>query len=269
MFGFLKKRQGPAICRSNPGKAIEGVVSIRGPEGERQEAINLMAIGTTVLQNQGYTVENKSRWLSHPESGLIFVPQFVEMDVSERHVRTTTTIQINHPRLAPDGVFEFQHSTGQTVTESISKGIESWSQTDLVPLLDALRPKPETCAVLELKMPATDSRPERVRRAVLGPVAHFMSKPPPSGGADEEHPFCPCCLLTQSIEAFQDYLRGDTTCCLRLFAARDEHGKPQADCRVNGAPYDAGVDALSNYASTWPSAGFEFRKQYVVIHNLL
>ena len=52
--------------------------------------------------------------------------------------------------------------------------------------------------------------------------------------AAEEHPFCPCCLLTRSFEAFRGFMEGDGFYCLRLFAARDTEGVPQADCRVNG-----------------------------------
>ena len=40
----------------------------------------------------------------------------------------------------------------------------------------------------------------------------------------EEHPFCPCCLLTGSFEAFRELIEGNGFHGLRLFAARDVVG---------------------------------------------
>ena len=37
-----------------------------------------------------------------------------------------------------------------------------------------------------------------------------------------------------------------------------------ADCRVNGDDFEPGAIALRAYATTWPDAGYEFRKQYVI-----
>ena len=99
----------------------------------------------------------------------MILPQIVEIHPLDKGgVRTVTTMQVNHPELSPDGVFEFQHSTGDNVADSISRGFDQWLQMDFVPLLDALRPKPEACTVLEMALPAKDGRPARVRRAVWG-----------------------------------------------------------------------------------------------------
>lgn len=37
---------------------------------------------------------------------------------------------------------------------------------------------------------------------------------------------------------------------------------------VNGHDFEPGAAALREYVKTWPGAGFEFRKQYVVLHCL-
>jgi len=54
---------------------------------------------------------------------------------------------------------------------------------------------------------------------------------------------------------------------IRLFAMRDEQGAHVADCRVNGVDWDPGKQAVAKYVSSWPDLGFEFRKQYVVLHT--
>jgi hypothetical protein len=37
---------------------------------------------------------------------------------------------------------------------------------------------------------------------------------------------------------------------------------------VNGEDWEKGAQALREYAKTWPPAGYEFRKQYVVLQTL-
>jgi len=70
------------------------------------------------------------------------------------------------------------------------------------------------------------------------------------------------------LEAFKELIEGSRFYGLRLFAARDEKGVPQADCRVNGEDWEKGAEALRKYVTTWPGIGYEFRKQYVVLHTV-
>ena len=86
--------------------------------------------------------------------------------------------------------------------------------------------------------------------------------------SDAEHPFCPCCFLTNTFDAFKALMESDRFYGIRLFAARGEDGSPQADCRVNGQDWEDGKRALLGYVETWPQAGLEFRKQYVVMQTL-
>ena len=95
-------------------------------------------------------------------------------------------------------------------------------------------------------------------------VAHYAESPAPA--QDEEHPFCPCCLFTNSLDAFHGILRDGGYAAIRLYAARDANGEISADCRVNGEDYPAGQQALAEYVGTWPQRGFEFRKQLVIAH---
>ena len=133
---------------------------------------------------------------------------------------------------------------------------------------------------LEMHFPEQDGKPARVRRAVLGPVWHMTTSPPsfrvlafsatPSETANPgaEHSFCPCCLFTRSMGAFKNHLDQDGFFGIRLFASQNEQGVVQADCRVNGEDWPAGANALRDYALTWDVAGYEFRKQYVIIQTM-
>lgn len=271
MFGFRKKKPAPPLCHANPGIGVTAKVAFSTGDRRWTEEVNLVSLAAAVFKKQGYSVANEGTWLQHAESGFTILPQLVGVQpLDDGGVRTINTVQTNHPWLSPGGVFEYQHSADNSIADSISKGFDLWVQTDFVPLLDALLPEPKSCTALEMAFPAKAGKPSRARRAVLGPVAHFTQEPP--GVADEnspdEYPFCPCCLLTKSFEAFRDLIEGDGFYCLRLFAARDTDAVPEADCRVNGQDWEKGAQALREYASTWPAAGYEFRKQYVVLQSI-
>jgi hypothetical protein len=236
----------------------------------------------SVLAERGHQVQREESWLVLENSGFTLIPQFVHLQPLEKGgVRTTTTIQTNHHTLVPDGVFEYQHSTGNNLEDSFRKGFEQWAQTDLVALLEAMQAKPSTCSTLRMNFPDKDGNPAYFRRAVLGPVAHYVANPQiyekqeaPEGGGTlqagecESHAFCPCCLLTKSFDTFKELIEGRGFYGLRLFAARDTKGVPQADCRVNGDDWEKGAEALRKYVATWPEAGYEFRKQYVVLQTV-
>jgi len=279
MFGFRKKTA-PPLCKSNPGICVEGKVAFARGDRSWTEEFNTVSLAASALQERGFAVRTEKTWLVHEDSGFLLLPQLVELQpLDDGGVRTVTTIQTNHPGLAPDGLFEYQHSTGDSSADSIRKGFDQWAQVDFPPLIDALRPKPQACTMLEMAFPAKDAAPARVRRAILGPVMHYVTSPAASnegraadalaqGEAGDAHPFCPCCLLTRSLETFRELIEDDGFYGLRLYAMRDEQGIPQADCRVNGNDWEKGAQALRDYVKTWPAAGFEFRKQYVVLHSV-
>jgi hypothetical protein len=271
MFGFRKRKPAPVHCPSNPGDGSAGKVAFTNGERRWVQAFDLVSIAASVLKERGYAVTNEKTWLSHGASGFSILPQIVGVQPLEAGgVHTVSTIQVNHPTLTPSGIFEYQHSTGDNVVESLSQGIDQWAQLDFVPLLEALQPEPKICMTMVMDFPAEGDRPARVRRAILGPVAHLTTQPPSTTEANppEEHPFCACCLLTNTFEAFKSLIQGDGFYGLRLFAARDHDGSPQADCRVNGEDWEAGAEALRQYATKWPFAGYEFRKQYVVLQSI-
>jgi hypothetical protein len=281
MFGFRKKAA-PKVLPSNPGISSAGEVAFSNGQKTWTEHYNLVTLIASVLRELGYLIESEESWLVHPDSGFVLVPRLVQLKPLEKGgVLTTTTLQTNHPALVPDGVFEYQHATGDNVEDSLRKGFDQWAQTSLVALLDALQPMPATCTTLRMTFPQKDGKFAFARRAVLGPVTHlvqnaevYAEKSTPGSGGDvqggggESHEFCPCCLLTRSFEAFRELIEDNVFYGLFLFAARDEKGVPQADCRVNGNDWEKGAQALRKYVTTWPEAGYEFRKQYVVLHTL-
>ena len=167
-------------------------------------------------------------------------------------MRTSTTIQAWHPELAPEGVFEYQHSiSNEDAVSAFRRGFSQWAATDAVALRDSASDEPD-CPCMIMEFPADDGGASLRRRVVLGPVAHYAESPAPA--QDEEHPFCPCCLFTNSLDAFHGILRDGGYAAIRLYAARDANGEISADCRVNGEDYPAGQQALAEYVGTCRSA---------------
>jgi hypothetical protein len=234
-----------------------------------------------VLAEHGHSVVLQPAWLQHRGTGFVFQPQLAGVhSLEDGGVRTVTLVRTSHPNVVPNGVFEYQHATGDNLRKSVGNGFEQWAQLDLIPLLDALRPKAESCMTWEMTFPQTDRRQTRIRRAVLGPVAHFMASPPAvqdrntsadkgeTVSSNDEHPFRACCLLTKSFTTFKKLFEDEAFFGVRLFAARDGMGSPQADCRVNGEDWETGANALRECVRRWPGAGYEFRKQYVVLQTI-
>lgn len=257
----------PTTNPANPGQGNRLTAAFADGEKTWTEEADLVDLAAEILEQHGHDTEHHGSWLRHADTGLVIQPLLVSYQpVHKQGVRTTTTVEVSHPQAFPAGLFEYQHSAGRDLNESIRKGFDQWARLDLVTLLDALKPKPETCLVLEMRFGSDDDA--LARRAVLGPVAHYAVNPPPAEPGDEAHPpFCGCCLLTNCFEPFQGLMRADAFYGVRLFAALDENGQPQADCRVNGEDFEAGAEALRRYATTWPPAGYEFRKQYVVLQT--
>jgi hypothetical protein len=281
MLSF-RKREVPKRLPTNPGRGFRGSVAFTNAEKSWVEHFNLVSLLASVLGQQGHLVRSEEGWLVHKSTGFILLPEVTEIQpLDGGGVRTTTTIQTDHSALAPDGVFEYQHSTGNNLDESLRQGFDQWAKTDFTALMDALQPKPETCTTLEMQFPAKEGNPAYFRRVVLGPVTHVVQYPQaaaernaPRGEEENQgehcggHEFCPCCLLTNSFEAFRNLIESSGFYGLRLLAMRDENGNPQADCRVNGTDWDVGAAALRTYVATWPAAGFELRKQYVVLQTI-
>jgi hypothetical protein len=264
-MSWFSKKQAPPLCPGNPGVGTTAKVAFTRGHRHWSEAIDLVRSATRALQARGHAVSVEKEHLVHADSGFTIVPQLANLTILEGGgFQSVTTMQVNHPTLLPAGAFEYQHSTGDTVEQSIAAGLASWVQQDFVVLLDALQPKPTACTMMVMDFPAKDGKPGRRRRAVLGPVSYARKNEP---AAPEEHPFCPCCLLTNTFKSYQTLIEGDGFRCLRLLAMRGKDGTIGADCRIDGLDFEVGMEALRAYARTWPGTGFELRKQLVVLHS--
>jgi hypothetical protein len=226
-----------------------------------------------VLEQRGHSVIRHESWLEYRGTDFVFSPRLIEVHpLKDGGVHSVTTITTIHHTLAPNGIFEYQHATGDSLSDAVCRGFEEWTKLDLVALLDSERGKAEHCLAFEMELPPRDDRGPLRRRALLGPVMHYVQHPADAatkGGAnEEEHPFCPCCLLTNTFEAFRPVVDADGFFGIRLVALRNENGSPQADCRVNGQDWEAGGRALCDYVERWPQRGYELRKQYVVVQTV-
>lgn len=218
------------------------------------------------MEAHGHTTIGRQHRLEHRESGIVIHPRALEPAPSPPFLRSVVVVTVNHPCFPQAGIFEYQHAVAETESAAIRDGIDQWLQLDFTVLLDALRDRPERCSVMQWEPPGGGA-PERMRRVVLGPTGHAIAQPE-RVPKDIEHPFCACCLLTNSYQAFRSHMQSDDFYGVRLLAARDEDGSTQADCRINGHEFEAGKQALRAYAETWPQAGFEMRKQYVVMQSV-
>jgi len=266
MFSWFRRPdRPPKPSAENPGRGHTVRVAFANALRSWEEEDDLAASLAATLNAMGHKASVKRDWVEL-EGGFSLVPQVVSVKpMDDAGVNTVTTIQTSHAALAPRGLFEFQHSSGTDVRDSFAKGFKGWAELDLPVFLDALRAKPATCMVMEMsKGQEGKSLLARDRRLVLGPPVQMTQKADP---APSEHDFCPCCLFTRSIDAFDELVKDQAFFGVRLFVMRYEDGLIEADCRVNGVDHPAGAAALVRYAQSWPDRGAEYRKQYVCIQT--
>lgn len=237
---------------------------------DEEGTVDIVAEAAAILAEHGHQTVRHDNELYLEANNLTFSVRGLEIIAQPNGVRTVSGIVAAHPAAFPEGIVEYQHGMGDNLRAAVRFGLSQWVQLDVPVLCDATVDEP-SCMSMVMTFPAEGDRPKRVRRVILGPTAHFVTQPPDAPeacGADgEEHPFCPCCMVTNSGEAFKPLFELDDTLALRLFAARSAEGEFLADCRVNGEDYELGKEALRTYASTWPETGVEFRKQYVLMQT--
>ena len=269
MFSWFRRTtEPPPTAPSNPGSGHTLVAAFANGERTWDDSADVLASLAEVLRRGRYRFSVKERWITLT-NGLVLLPQVASFEPrDDGGVSTTSTIQVSHPDLVPDGVFEYQHSQGSDLGSSFAKGFRGFADCDLPVFLDALKEKPETTTVLAKSVPSPNAPGALLhRRMVLGPVVYSAQIAAPDG-FDEEHPFCPCCLLTNTFSAFNEQLASPAFHAIRLFAMRDATGEALADCRIDGDDWAPGKEALLRYVATWPHRGIEYRKQYVSFQTL-
>lgn len=204
------------------------------------------------------------------DSGLRLTPHAVAAHARDNGGwQTSTVIESQHRVLFADGLFEYQHANGTDEQASLLSGFQAWVRVDLGTLQTAIGAEDaQGLPMMGLTYPAGDDGQELERTVVLGPLAHYREHEMDTGPrSEDDHGSCPCCLFTRSIDALDALLKTRSFLAIRLFASRDADGLCEADCRVNGHDFAAALPLLRAYAASWPQAGLEFRKQYVVIRT--
>ena len=224
----------------------------------------LLALLGTVLSAEKIAFTVQPAYL-RLESGICLTITAIEQKpLAEQRVKTCTSIFAWHPQYFAEGMSEYQHALGSDESAAMTEGIQNWVRMDLLTLIDAVADYPQHCTVIELNTASAEQQQQRYRQVILGPVAHLASLPEKK---KEEHPFCPCCLFTESMPAFHDLLQTERFLGVRLFASRDQQGQAAADCRVNGEDFAAALPLLTAYVEKWPQRGLEFRKQLIVVRS--
>lgn len=267
MFSWFKQKQSitpPPPDPENPGRGPTIKVAFANGDRSWTEDADLLSSLAEALSAAGHPIVRRKSWIEVKRDFTI-VPQVIAVHpLEDGGVRTSSTLQVAHTTLVPGGVFEYQYSTGDDIKSAFRKGFEAWVASDLPVFLDALLEKPDQCMTMQ-KSSGAPSSPDGDRRVIFGPPEHVVSYSNLPG--KESHDFCPCCLFTNTHEAFKEILAGTSFHGIRLFAVRNADGSLEADCRVDGREWQAGKEALLQYAGTWPDRGFEYRKQYVGIQN--
>jgi hypothetical protein len=214
------------------------------------EDVDLPLTLRRILESAGRATHEEGEVVVDESTGLRLRPLLAELEpIHEEGVRTATTIEVSHVSQMPVPFFEFQHARGEDVEASVAEGFRGWIESDLPPLTEALGVSSGSCTEVQYEG----------RRVIFGPVMYHRQRE-----IEGDEP-CPCCLFTQSAATFAPLLAQPGVHALRLFASRGGEQGPAADCRCNGEDHAGGKSALLRYVESWPDAGFEFRKQYVII----
>lgn len=239
----------------NEGYGYSFKVAFKNGNHEWQEEFNLVQLLAKTLTDCNIEHQQFDDHLFLHDD-LILQPQILAFSPrDDDNVSSSTSVQVNSGAKFFSGLFEYQHSIGNNLEDSLTKGFKNWINSDLKTLIEALT---QTIDCTSMKM----EFPDRVRQIVLGPVTHFGNSQ-----STEVHSFCPCCFLTNNIETFKPFIESDELYGIRFFASRSENGDVEADCRINGVDFEAGKYALIEYGKTWAGENFEFRKQYIVVRN--
>jgi hypothetical protein len=264
MSWFRKQPRPPRPAAGNPGEGHIVRVAFSNSQRSWEESDDLAASLAAALVSRGHGATVKHDWVAL-EGGFSLLPQVVGVQPRDSSgVNTVSTIQVSHDSLLPGGVFEYQHASGKDVRESFAAGFKAFAELDLPVFLDALRETAKDCTFMVMSAEGDAGSPPSTRRLVLGPPLQMVERIAPAAA---EHEFCPCCLFTHSLAAFDDLVKDGAFHAIRLFVMRNAAGEIEADCRVDGLDHPSGAAALVTYAKSWPDRGLEYRKQYVCIQT--
>lgn len=236
-----------------------------------------------ILQQKGWDMEllnseiEGHKWIYVKNNGYYLLPQLIDLYYDENDkLNLSATIQIHHKELFPEGIFEYIYP--QTNENNIIDGLfslfKTWVDLDWETLCDCLNPTDKS-KYMSAKI-SFDEENKKVRQVYYGAVLSYPNidiEDAKTKGIDVEpyiDEFCPCCLFTKSMEAFDNQIKDfNKNYAIRLFALKAPDGELDADCRVNGEEYPEAEKYLKEYAKTWKDCDIvKLRKQYVVIRNV-
>lgn len=242
--------------QANPAHGSKGKCAFQSGDRQWEERFDLVQSLSQAMAAKkiGHRVSGETLNVQ----GIHLAPGIVHIQPMENGgVRTLTTIEYAFDPLRLEGIFEFQHATGSNLDESLRTGFAYWVDSDLPVMIEALTRSTQS----HTKM--TMETKEGLRKvAYLGNPLRLALR---TDKDDPCHPFCPCCLFTNSLRAFEEQLKQPGFFAIRLLASRSPDGEVSADCRINGVDFDPGFAYLRSYAEQWPDQGFEMRKQYVIL----
>ena len=259
------------ILENNPGL----IVSL--PSHDNSE-LSIAYVLYEILEKKGWNVEllngqyKDEKWIYVKDNGYYLFPLLIALSHDEDNgFKISATIQIHHKEIFPEGIFEYVYPQKQAtdLTDGLFDLFKTWVDLDWETLADCLNLKNSKYMSVEIELK------DVVKHIFYGSVLSYPNvdaEKLKAKGIDPDpyiDEFCPCCLFTNSMEAFDDQIKDtEKNYAVRLFAMKDVNGEIKADCRINGEEYPQAEEYLKKYASTWKDCDIiKFRKQYVIIRN--
>ena len=259
------------ILENNPGL----IVSL--PSHDNSE-LSIAYVLYEILEKKGWNVEllngqyEDEKWIYVKDNGYYLFPLLIALSHDEDNgFKISATIQIHHKEIFPEGIFEYVYPQKQAtdLTDGLFDLFKTWVDLDWETLADCLNLKNSKYMSVEIELK------DVVKHIFYGSVLSYPNvdaEKLKAKGIDPDpyiDEFCPCCLFTNSMEAFDDQIKDtEKNYAIRLFAMKDANGEIKADCRINGEEYPQAEEYLKKYASTWKDCDIiKFRKQYVIIRN--
>src|ERR1041384_3920206 len=125
----------PVTSQANPAKGARLPASFTDGQRTWTEQADALDCMVKALQARRHPFKRRAHWIEL-EIGMVLQPRLVEFQPIHKGVRTVTTVEVSWPDLIPQGVFEFQHSAGDNLQQSLLNGFESWLDLDFPALAD-------------------------------------------------------------------------------------------------------------------------------------
>ena len=203
MFSWFRKApRPPRPAAENPGRGHTVRVAFANAQKSWEEKDDLAASLATTLNALGHEATVKRR-LGGTRRRILVGAAGRER---RAHGRRRREYRHHDPDVARGAhaqrIFEFQHSSGTDVRDSFAKASRAGRSS--ICRCSSMRCEQSPRRAWSWKWQGQESKSllAQDRRLVFGPTLQMAQKPETSAPA--EHDFCPCCLFTNSIDAFDE-----------------------------------------------------------------